>query len=469
MTATPQALFLQDAGHSYRPQFTVVIDPGQGYIGGETFFSLVGGVPNQYIRPIQQQELINLITSNGINIPDSLQRALCIFYVGATIKYLQRRNTTSNDARLRFSFLCHISQRRADHTSAFDAVNTFYNRLRDGLTNNDQAINQLLNSAYNDLLATLPTSPSIPSLQDVLSELQGFIVGSNIQILNSDSVDDLNYSRRYNIFIGGTRLARGVTIQNLLVTYYGRQANTTNMDTMLQHARMYGYRAADLDVTRLFVTQDVESRFRLISESEEALRECIRNNPNGGYEGIKIGGGVRATRSNVLNPNRVGAYVAGRSYFPRMPQFDRNNIQATTNRLDRLLAAICPSGTEPATQVSIDDLITYIRLTSSDQNGSGLWDDNRIITALESIKSRFNNIGYIVVRRNRRLTKTDPSPTEYLSAVLGPSDLRQLARTDYPTLFMYKVANHVTWNNTEFWIPVLRFPDGQYAIMFNFG
>lgn len=42
VTATPQALFLQDMG-LYRPEFTVLIEPGKGYIGGNTFFSLEWG------------------------------------------------------------------------------------------------------------------------------------------------------------------------------------------------------------------------------------------------------------------------------------------------------------------------------------------------------------------------------------------------------------------------------------------
>lgn len=39
VTATPQALFLQRPNHLYRPNFTVLTEPGPDYVGGEAFFS----------------------------------------------------------------------------------------------------------------------------------------------------------------------------------------------------------------------------------------------------------------------------------------------------------------------------------------------------------------------------------------------------------------------------------------------
>lgn len=38
VTATPQALFLQRPDHRYRPSFSVITEPGPGYVGGDDFF-----------------------------------------------------------------------------------------------------------------------------------------------------------------------------------------------------------------------------------------------------------------------------------------------------------------------------------------------------------------------------------------------------------------------------------------------
>jgi hypothetical protein len=65
-----------------------------------------------------------------------------------------------------------------------------------------------------------------------------------------------------NILIGGNRLGRGVIIKGL-------------MDTVHQHARMYGYRPHLKDVTRLFLAQNIFESFQSIHESDEAIRQAI--------------------------------------------------------------------------------------------------------------------------------------------------------------------------------------------------
>ena len=470
VTATPQALFLQDSDHPYRPEFTIITQPGKGYIGGQTFFSLVDGQSGDLLRRIAQSDVDNLISSDGTVIPDSLIEAIAIFYVGATIKHLQTPPDDKSNAR--FSFLCHISQKRADHTSAYNAISAYHNRLREGLATleNDPkrvSIEQILLTAYDDLSKTLVTQ-TIPPFENVFSELASFIVGTSIQILNSDRPQDQpQYARRYNIFIGGTKLARGVTIKNLIVTYYGREPKTTNMDTMLQHARMYGYRQSNLDVTRLYVTEDVENRFRLINESEQALRDVIEKYPNEVYRGIRIGRGVRATRANVLTPDNVGAFGAGRSYFPGLPVFQQPQVNKITVKLNTELDKLHPQSAGNAIPITIEKAIELLAITKSHPTGGGLWQDDRMIAALESIKEEYKNQAYLIVRRDRSIGRNDTYGG--LRAVLGGGD-EKLAVTQYPTLYMYRIIGEVKkgWEGHPFWVPNLRFPDGRYGIMFNF-
>ena len=58
----------------------------------------------------------------------------------------------------------------------------------------------------------------------------------------------LTVETTYNLFVGGNKLGRGVTIKNLLVSYYGRHPRNPQADTVLQHAANVrispeGYRA----------------------------------------------------------------------------------------------------------------------------------------------------------------------------------------------------------------------------------
>ena len=117
-------------------------------------------------------------------------------------------------------------------------------------------------------------------------------------------------------------------------------------------------------------------------------------------------------------------------------------------------------------------MIDLIKLTKSDPNGSGLWNDDMIVTALETLRKdpRYNNIAFLVVRRNRELSR--PKETHWnLRSVLGPGDLDLAKRENprYPTLFMYQQEGErkKDWDGMPFWIPVVAFPDGQYALIFN--
>ena len=56
-----------------------------------------------------------------------------------------------------------------------------------------------------------------------------------IPIVNSSS-DVVEFGPELNFLVGGNILGRGLTIENLLVTYYLRKAKTSQMDTVLQHA-----------------------------------------------------------------------------------------------------------------------------------------------------------------------------------------------------------------------------------------
>mgnify|MGYP000489316346 FL=1 len=82
----------------------------------------------------------------------------------------------------------------------------------------------------------------------------------------------------FTIFVGGQILDRGITVPSLLGFYYGRYPKTSQQDTVLQHARMYGYRNKyDLAVTRLYTSPRLHQKMKWIYESDALLREAIEN------------------------------------------------------------------------------------------------------------------------------------------------------------------------------------------------
>jgi hypothetical protein len=173
-----------------------------------------------------------------------------------------------------------------------------------------------LKKAFDDLART---EPGMPSFEKVVEKLGFYISGANIKLINATSNEEIALDHLYNLFVGGNKLGRGVTIDNLLVSYYGRNPKNPNSDTVLQHARMYGYRKRDLGVTRLFLPEKLAEHFRLIHQMEKALRELVEKHPKGNFEGIYIASPLHATRRNVLDPSSIGMYVAGSYCNPRYP------------------------------------------------------------------------------------------------------------------------------------------------------
>lgn len=475
VTATPQALFLQDSGNDYRPEFTILIEPGKGYIGGNTFFSLQWGRAEELIRYIQQAEIDNLLNASSLSLPQSLRMALATFFVGATMKCLLQKKSESNSGEnLKFSFLCHISQKIEHHENAFRAISSYQQELLDSIIHNNNPkqikVREEFQEAYNDLIKTLSPSKNteLPDFSDVFKEFSQFIQGTEIQVLNSRRDSDYpQYTRRYNIFIGGTKLSRGVTIENLIVTYYGRQAKTSNMDTVLQHARMYGYREQYLDITRLFVTRQIENRFRLINESEQGLRQIIENYPNEKYRVIKSGQGLSATRRNVLNPNTRGYFAAESQPFPNNPIYRKTEgIEAFTSQIDKELSQFTSEG---KIQISLETAIKLIRMTKSAKEGNGLWEEERIVAALETLKEQpeYGNLAYLIIKRNRDVGRNQSTGT--IRSLYSSEDIDK--RADLPTLYMFRLNGKAAkgWDDSPFWVPVLKFPSGSYAIEFNTG
>src|SRR6185295_720641 len=102
---------------------------------------------------------------------------------------------------------------------------------------------------YEELKKTLNPAPP---LEEILDRIRKRLPRREVPIVNSAN-SAVDFSRQLNFIIGGNILGRGLTIDNLLVTYYLRRARVSQMDTVLQHARMFGYRQLLMPYTRVFL------------------------------------------------------------------------------------------------------------------------------------------------------------------------------------------------------------------------
>ena len=467
VTATPQALFLQNAINGYRPDFTVVTEAGDGYVGGSTFF---GDKRDHLLRFVDSTEIQTLKVTNRAPgsatppIPEGLRRALLSFFVAAALRQLRG----SAGDNLKSTFLCHVSLQKRDHENVKEMIEAYVDDIGAALKS-DQAsaafrlVGQQVNEAYVDVCMT-GVNPS--NLDQVIARLTHTIGNSNVQIINSDKeLGQPRYDSLYNLLVGGSMLGRGVTIEGLLTTYYGRQPKVAQMDTVLQHARMYGYRQSDLDLTRFFLPSDLAERFESIHDSEDSLRRLLINK-NSEVKGILLAGKMRPTRAAVLDMSNVGAYVAGSAYHPRRPIFLKADVSKRTETSDSLLAKYHEGVHDLG---SLDLVLETLKIGyGADEPGTGLWDDEGIRSAvIQTANATGINKARLAIRRNSDLSRPIDG---IVRQPLAGGELDRVATPSEFTLVMLRLRGEKKrgWDEQAFWIPMLRFPDGNYSLLFNF-
>ena len=77
------------------------------------------------------------------------------------------------------------------------------------------------------------------------------------------------------IVLGGNTLARGLTLEGLLCTYFARNVNQA--DTLMQMARWFGYRRGYELLQRIWMPLSVQEKFELLEEIDEKLKEEFEN------------------------------------------------------------------------------------------------------------------------------------------------------------------------------------------------
>jgi hypothetical protein len=454
VTATPQALFLQSPNHRYRPSFTLLSTPGPGYVGGEAFF----GQNTRLIEDVDINEVNQLKSTNQPSgsgtVPSGLKEAICTFLIAATSKILS--GSDSN-----YAFLCHVSVNKRDHEHIVGLIDRFredsLRKLSNPTSSGYATLLKDLKKAYDNLLIT---DQNLPKLDIIVEKIKFYLRGAIIRLINASTSEEIKLDAAFNLFIGGNKLGRGVTIKNLLVSYYGRNPQRPNSDTVLQHARMYGYREKDISVTRLFLPARLADHFRLIHLMEDALREIVENHPQGNFEGLYISNPLQATRRNVLDPNAIGLYVAGRFYNPRFP-LRKADVAPETKTLDKILSQ--HNNSKQYYQTDIHFLINVLKYCHHDPvYGAALWNKKTINIALEKLEKLLGSKAYLVVIRGRK-NEVPRNETQGIHT----SGEENLAPTDAPALFLFRQDKTAKYP-IEVWWPQLRFPIGNYVLAFSF-
>ncbi|WP_144672864.1 Z1 domain-containing protein [Arthrobacter sp. U41] len=149
---------------------------------------------------------------------------------------------------------------------------------------------------------------SYDALLPGIDHLLGSRTPVKVLALNSSSQDMLDYDadpHQKLILVGGNRLSRGLTLENLLVSFYVR--SSAAYDTLLQMGRWFGYRGKYADLTRLWTSEEIFEKFKHLSLVEDDLRDEIGTYAARGLTPLDMAPKIRAHPAMLVTArNRMG-------------------------------------------------------------------------------------------------------------------------------------------------------------------
>lgn len=220
---------------------------------------------------------------NGKEVPPpSLVEAINAFLLACAVR--QTRGQGSEHA----SMLVHVTRYTSVQEHVHRQVAERIRHVRQRLTRkigHEQVLADLRSLWERDFFSTSQEirryNPDLvpmemPDWEGVSSRLPEVVSDIQVRMINGTAKDALDYADHEGvglkvIVIGGDKLARGLTLEGLCVSYFLRSSRM--YDTLMQMGRWFGYRPNYLDLCRLYTTTDLTEWFGHISDAAEELRE----------------------------------------------------------------------------------------------------------------------------------------------------------------------------------------------------
>lgn len=459
VTATPYALLLQNLDSPLRPSFTRLLEPGPGYTGGESFFSIEHVDCEKRPMVFVDANETAGVSASDRQAPTGLAKAIAFFLIASSVLKSRRRRPEPDG----YKFLCHTSSKQQDHDRFASVIRNHADGLFDAASGTLRPEHRpTFEWAHADIAVTW--KESLPPLNDLLDDLGRRIQQRRVIVVNA-AAEQGEFGSAFNFLVGGNILGRGLTIDNLLVTYYMRMPRTTQMDTMLQHARMFGYRSEIMPFTRVFLSPVLAARFARITESERGLRQLLETQSSSSPVPVQIVGNLRPTRANVLDPNSLGGIRPGQQIYPSVPASNAEQIGNSTARVEAQIGRLVDDWRARAgdfIDCSIDHIVELVKTVRSGDPDSNDWEPEILANVLLSISSRYVGRAYLCAR-----TFTT-ARTLLVNGAISGSEQRRARAANRPVLFMLREAgDHDPWTGGPFWYPTLVFPMDMANQVFN--
>lgn len=514
VTATPYSLYLQPneievanvvTFKPTRPAFTKLVKVPPEYVGGETYFgpsarSETDTLESLIHHTVDHREfdrlkkpdkrsfkLDDVLTASAIK---GYRTALVNFIVGASIQRINGMKAGGNPKKLRYSFLLHSEAGKDAHDWQETLTETIISKFKAAAASDGTTFRELVAESYKDFARSLNLkSEPVPDFNEVLMAVTGALNGE-ITITKVNSDDDvaslldrtgqLKLRSPLNIFLGGQVLDRGVTLAGLIGFYYGRRPNKFQQDTVLQHSRMYGYRRADLAVTRFYTSKAIRYAMTQMEEFDASLRAAIEAGGDQAVQFIR-----KAADGSVIpcSPNKIliATTQTLRPHKRILPigfqtgyRTGANGIGKIIDSIDSQVVGLCGFNFDTPKLVPLKtalDLLTQIEPTMffpEDDAPPFDWDGARAaLTHLSQQHPDPAERGKVLLwaanDRNSARFASESSHATYIETPDSEKTEGRLAEAfavNHPILFLLRQngsdAPNKGWRGTPFYWPVIR-------------
>lgn len=344
-TATPFGNLLVDGrveDDIYPKDFLICLEKPPTYFGPEELFGRMGVNGDEEKKPIPIIRILPEFEDNQIDgkeiIPESLKEAIRSYIISGTIRLLRGQR------QAHVMMLVHVSHLISDHTKYFDWIEGYVKELRlhfDKIELLPEEFLKLLNDDHK--LTSAYLGQEMPNIEGkkLFKEVKTFLDKIELILENSQSEDRLSFERDeplWGIVVGGNTLSRGLTIEGLTTSYFDR--TTKQYDTLLQMGRWFGYRKGYVDLTRIYVSEDMKKHFFHLATAEQDLRDTIESMAANGERPIDVAVGIRSFPNLRVTANNKmrNAVKSSLTYSGSKIQF--RNININKAALEKNFAAI---------------------------------------------------------------------------------------------------------------------------------
>ncbi|MFA7455901.1 MAG: Z1 domain-containing protein, partial [Micavibrio sp.] len=477
-----------------KPAFTVLLPMHSGYVGGDTYFGLRSpGSVEDYLfvevtanehNALRSEDKRKIKPENVLSSPNcaGLARAIVAFVLSACIRQWQQRE--AGEKRSKYAMVIHNDTQKAAHAWQEQVIQWIFEAIVAHGAESSQ-LTEIFTKVYEDLRnSVLANGGALPDFDSAYEMFMEAFEGDEVarECVNSDKdvlalLDDnaeLRLRTSFNIFIGGSILDRGITIPNLISFYYGRNPQTTQADTVLQHSRMYGNRSrADIAVTRLYTSTAVYDRMYTINSFETALREAFENKASQDQGVVFIQtdptGRVRPCAPNKLSLSDIVTMRSGGYYLPtRIETTTAKAVRSADKDIIKLIDKEPQKGTAQEIDLeTAEKIISILEPTLAVADTSFDW--NAMKALLRFYANKYHCKIDLYVERNRALdAKASGDKTgESIVGVRMRDILRNPARRK-PALILLEQegSKDLNWSGYKFWWPVLVAPEGIRPCIF---